>query len=206
MKIIAVEEGIELHYYPLWVEDPAADFLEAERLSFSPEVVTMFQKASVLKRQTVDYGLTYSYNPTAKASIEWEPLAVRYRQRLERQFKIDFPQCACNEYANRLAYIGPHHDKSTSVNGVRQEPLVIASISLGAMRRMVLIPPGVNLKHMQPTVNWLSKRPGAVVIELEPGSLIVFTNAFNRRWTHSIPKDLKQLVTGKRISLTYRHF
>ena len=74
------------------------------------------------------------------------------------------------------------------------------------MRRMVLTPPGANLKGVPITVNGLSKVPGARVIELAPGSLILFTNAFNSTWKHSVPKDLKHLVSGKRISLTYRHF
>jgi alkylated DNA repair dioxygenase AlkB len=180
--------------------------LEAEQMSFSDETVFMYAKANVIRRRTVDYGLAYSYNKTAKPSIEWEPLPWALKQRLEHQFGTDFPQCACNEFIDHEAYIGPHHDKATLVGDEKREPLFIASISLGVMRRMVLTPPGANLKGVPITVNGLSKVPGSRVIELAPGSLILFTNAFNKTWKHSIPKDLKHLVKGKRISLTYRHF
>jgi alkylated DNA repair dioxygenase AlkB len=205
-EVIKVAEDIELHYFRDWIEDANRLFLEAEKLSFSEEIVTMYAKANVIRRRTVDYGLPYSYNATAKPSIEWEPLPWALKQRLEQQFKTDFLQCACNEFVDHEAYIGPHHDKATIVGDEKREPLFIASISLGAMRRMVLTPPDAKLKGVPITVNGLSKVPGSRVIELAPGSLVLFTNAFNRVWKHSIPKDLKHLVSGKRISLTYRHF
>jgi len=205
-EVIKVAEGIELYYFPQWIADYDRLFLEAEKMSFSDEIVTMYAKQNVIRRRTVDYGLGYSYNKTAKASIDWEPLPLALKQKLEQQFKMDFPQCACNEFIDHEAYIGPHHDKATIIGDERREPLFIASISLGAMRRMVLTPPDANLKGVLPTVNSLSKVPGSRVIELAPGSLIMFSNAFNSTWKHSIPKDLKHLVSGKRISLTYRHF
>jgi hypothetical protein len=71
---------------------------------------------------------------------------------------------------------------------------------------MVLVPPGTDLKKMQPTVNWLSKQSGAITFELAPGSLVVFNKALNMTWKHSIPTDSKKNVSGKRISLTYRQF
>lgn len=205
-EVIKLEEGIEHHYFPRWIDNPEQAFLEAEQMSFSEEVVTLYAKQNVIRRRTVDYGLAYSYNKTAKPSIDWEPFPWALKQRLEQQFRIDFPQCACNEFIDHEAYIGPHHDKATLVGDEKREPLYIASISLGAMRRMVLTPPGANLKGIPITVNGLSKVAGSRVIELAPGSLILFTNAFNRTWKHSIPKDRKSEVTGKRISLTYRHF
>src|SRR5579872_2342257 len=205
-EVIMVEEGIELHYFPRWIADVDRFFREAEKLSFTDEIVTMYAKKNVIRRRTVDYGLPYSYNATAKPSVPWEPLPLALKQKLERMFAMDWPQCACNEFIDHEAYIGPHHDKATIIGDEKREPLYIASISLGAMRRMVLAPPDANLKGVPTTVNGLAKVPGSRVIELAPGSLILFTNAFNRIWKHSIPKDLKHLVSGKRISLTYRHF
>jgi alkylated DNA repair dioxygenase AlkB len=206
LEIIKLSEGLELHYYPHFLDDPDHLFLQAERMSFSDEIVTMYAKRNVIRRRTVDYGLSYTYNPTAKPSIEWEPLPWALKQTLEEQFGVDFPQCACNEFVDHDAYIGPHHDKGTIIGDEKREPLYVASISLGAMRRMVLTPPDAKLKGVPITVNGLAKVPGSRVVELAPGSLILFTNAFNRVWKHSIPKDLKHLVSGKRISLTYRHF
>jgi len=205
-KTITVSSGVELHYFPNWVDNSDAAFLEAEKLSFSDEVVTMYKKANVIRRRTVDYGPHYLYNKTAKASIAWESPALAFREKLERQFGVEFGQCACNEFIDHEAYIGPHHDKGLTQGNEKREPLWIVSISLGAMRRMVLTPPGAKLKGVPITVAGLMKVPGSVMVELEPGSLIVFSNAFNKTWKHSIPKDYKDIVTGKRISLTYRHY
>jgi alkylated DNA repair dioxygenase AlkB len=206
LEKIELGEGLELHYYPQFLGDPGPLFLEAEKLSFSEELVTMYAKVNVIRRRTVDYGLGYTYNATAKPSIDWEPLPLALKQKLEEHCGVDFPQCACNEFVDHEAYIGPHHDKSTIVNDEKREPLYIASISLGAMRRMVMTPPGAILKGVPITVNGLSRVPGSRVIELAPGSLVFFSNAVNHTWKHSIPKDRKSEVSGKRISLTYRHF
>jgi alkylated DNA repair dioxygenase AlkB len=205
-EVIKFGEGIGVHLYREWLEDPDRLMREAEKLSFSAETVTMYGRANVIRRRTVDYGLTYGYNASAEASIAWEPLALTLKQRLEQQFMLDLQQCACNEYADELAYIGPHHDKATIVGDERREPLYIASVSLGAMRRMVLTPPGASLKGVTITVNGLMKVSGSRIIELPPGSLVLFTNAFNRTWKHSIPMDAKGNVSGKRISLTFRQF
>jgi hypothetical protein len=111
--VIKVADGIELHYFPRWLEDPDRWMREFEKLSFTPEIVTTqyHPEGSVIKRRTVDYGLHYGYNPTAKASIPWEPPAEAIRGRLLEQFHLDFPQCACNEFPDHKGYIGPHHDK-----------------------------------------------------------------------------------------------
>jgi alkylated DNA repair dioxygenase AlkB len=205
--IYELSEGVEVHLYPDWIENPEAAFREAEKLSWGPEVVTMYAKPSVIRRRTVDYGLGYTYNATAKPSVDWEPLPRKLQHKLEAQFGIDWPQCACNEYVDEDAYIGCHHDKDTVVDGEKREPLYIASISLGAMRRMVLTPPGANLK-VSMTVTGLMGVPGAVGIDLPSGSLLLFSNATNRTvtgWKHAVPKARKGEV-GKRISLTYRHF
>src|ERR1019366_3441709 len=82
-----------------------------EGLSFTDEVVTMFNKPNIIRRRTVDYGFPSSLNAAAKPSIEWELVALALRQRLYEQFKVDWQQCACNEYMDQRAYIGPHHDK-----------------------------------------------------------------------------------------------
>jgi alkylated DNA repair dioxygenase AlkB len=205
-EVIRLGDAIEVHLYPHWLDDPDRLMPEAEKLSFTDEIVTMFSKANIIRRRTVDYGLPYTYNPTAKPSIDWEPFALALRQRLEQQFKLALQQCACNEYVDNMAYIGPHHDKATIVGNERREPLYIASVSLGAMRRMVLTPPDAKLKGVPITVNGLMKVPGSQTIELPPGSLVLFSNAFNRTWKHSIPMDVKGHVSGKRISLTYRQF
>jgi alkylated DNA repair dioxygenase AlkB len=198
-------DGAEVRLYPDWVKNARDKFARAQKLSWAAEIVTMYQRQSIIERRTVNYGVAYTYSPTAKASIEWEPLAMELKLGLDAAFQTDWQQCACNEYGTTSAYISPHHDKDTVIDGQKREPLVIASISLGSQRTMVLTPPDVILKGVAITVSSLTKVPGSVAIDLPPGSMILFSNSFNRFWKHSIPKDYKDAV-GKRISLTYRHF
>ena len=204
-KIYKLGNGVEVRLYPEWLRNAREKFAQAEKLSWSNEIVTMFQKQSCIERRTVNYGLAYTYSKTAKASIDWEPLALELKQNLDSAFGIDWQQCACNEYGTTSAYISPHHDKDTIIDGEKREPIVIASISLGGQPTMVLTPPGANLKGVPITVSGLKKVPGSVAIDLPSGSMVLFSNSFNRFWKHSIPKDSKD-VAGKRISLTYRHF
>jgi alkylated DNA repair dioxygenase AlkB len=192
----------ELLYIPHWADDPDALYREAKKLSFTPETVMMYGKTNTIERQTVDYGLPYSYNKTAKPSVEWEPLAIEVRKRLEAQLGITLPQCACNRYASPTAYIGAHRDKNTIINGESVEPKYIASLSLGSARKMVFIPKEVGMK--QPTVESMSTLRDALVFELLPGSLVLFSNAVNQNWKHAIPQDKN--AAGERISLTYREF
>src|SRR5438309_11586244 len=106
-EVIKLSEGAELHYYPHFLDDPDRLFPDAEKMSFSDEIVTMYAKPNVIRRRTVDYGLTYSYNVTAKPSIDWESLPLALKHKLEQHCGVEFPQCACNEFVDQEAYIGP---------------------------------------------------------------------------------------------------
>jgi alkylated DNA repair dioxygenase AlkB len=46
----------------------------------------------------------------------------------------------------------------------------------------------------------------AIVIDLEPGSLVIFDGVANHLWKHAIPQAENKKVAGDRISLTYREF
>ncbi|HEY4740409.1 MAG TPA: alpha-ketoglutarate-dependent dioxygenase AlkB [Candidatus Acidoferrales bacterium] len=192
----------EVIYVPKWADDPEMLYREAQKLSFTPETVTMYGKINTIERRTVDYGLPYSYNKTAKPSIGWEGIAIEVRKRLESQLGITLLQCACNQYASPTAYIGAHRDKPTVIGGESVEPKYIVSLSLGSARKMVFIPKEVGMK--QPTVESMSTLRDALVLELLPGSLVLFSNAVNQNWKHAIPQD--KSATGARISLTYREF
>jgi alkylated DNA repair dioxygenase AlkB len=192
----------ELLYIPHWADDPEAQYREAKKLSFTPETVTMYGKTNTIQRQTVDYGLPYSYNKTAKPSIEWEGLPLEIGKTLERQLDITLPQCAGNRYVTPSAYIGAHRDKSTVIGSERVEPRYIVALSLGSARKMVFVPKEVGMQV--PTIESMSKLRDALVFELQPGSLVIFSNAINQNWKHAIPMD--KSASGERISLTYRQF
>jgi len=208
IKKLQLGEG-ELIYIPRWADDPDMLYREARKLSFTPEVVTMYGKENTIERQTVDYGAEYSYNQTSKKSREWEPLALAVRQKLEQQTGRQLIQCACNWYVSPTAYIGAHCDKNTPINGVSTPPNLILSLSLGSLRKMVFRPiyPGQEgskkTNHLA-TMADVAREKDAVVLDLEPGSLVFFDGMVNHSWKHAIPKD--SAASGDRISLTYREF
>jgi alkylated DNA repair dioxygenase AlkB len=179
--------------------------VEARKLSFSDEVINYAGVPSLIERRTVGYGLDYAYNKDAKPSIPWEPFPLEIGQRLEHEMKVTLQQCACNEYGTGNAYIGLHRDKHIPVNGVREEPKYIVSVSTGVTRPMVFLPRNVSTgKNMPTTFAAMMKLRDAVIIDVEPGSIMIFSNAINREWKHSIPP--MKGITKDRISLTYRMF
>jgi alkylated DNA repair dioxygenase AlkB len=207
-KNYTLGEG-KLIYIPNWAADPDALYREAKKLSFTPEAVTMFGKTNTIERQTVDYGLRYGYNKTAKASINWEPLALAIKQKLEAQLGRTLMQCACNSYVSPTAYIGAHCDKSTSVSGVITAPNLIVSLSLGGRRQMALRPIRLGREGKDAsvfkTMSEVRRDKDAIVLDLEPGSLVIFDGIVNHTWKHAIPQS-EDKNAGDRISLTYREF
>lgn len=209
IKRYKLGEG-ELIYIRNWADDPEALYRAARKMPFTAETVTMFQKSAVIERQTVDFGLPYNYNKTAKESVEWEPLALAIKQKLESQLGRTLMQCACNYYVSPTAYIGLHSDKSTSVNGVITAPNLIVSLSLGSLRQMALRPirPGREGKDASvfKTMSEVRREKNAIVLDLEPGSLVIFSGVVNHSWKHAIPQAEDKNAAGDRISLTYREF
>jgi alkylated DNA repair dioxygenase AlkB len=208
-KKYALGEG-KLIYVPHWGDDPVMLYREAKKFPFTPEIVTMFQKSTVIERQTVDFGLPYSYNKTAKASVEWEPLALAIKQKLESQIGRRLMQCACNYYVSPTAYIGCHCDKSTPVNGVSTAPNLIVSLSLGSLRQMALRPirqgrEGKNSPAFK-TLAEVRRERDAIVLDLEPGSLVILDGIVNHTWKHAIPQAENKSIAAERISLTFREF
>jgi alkylated DNA repair dioxygenase AlkB len=210
IKRYKLGEG-KLIYIPKWADDPDMLFREAKKLAFTPEIVPQFGKAvEIKKRKTVDYGLDYSYSKTAKPSIEWEQLPLAIKQRLESQLGRNLQQCACNHYLDPEGYISAHSDKSTPINGIKTPPNLIISLSLGNLRQMVLRPirPGHegDDRNQLVTMADVRREKDAVVLDLEPGSLVIFSGALNHTWKHAIPQAEDKKAAGERISLTYREF
>lgn len=210
IKNYKLAEG-ELLYVPNWADDPEMLYREAKKLSFTPEIVPQFGKAvEIKKRKTVDYGLEYGYSKTAKPSIPWEPLALAIKQKLESQLGVTLQQCACNYYLDPEGYISAHSDKSTPINGVKVAPNLIISLSLGSLRQMALRPihPGHegDDRNQLVTMGDVRKERDAIVLDLEPGSLVIFNGVLNHLWKHAIPQAENKSAAGDRISLTFRRF
>ncbi len=56
------------------------------------------------------------------------------------------------------------------------------------------------------TMSEVRKEKDAIVLDLEPGSLVIFDGVVNHTWKHAIPQAENKSVAGDRISLTFREF
>jgi alkylated DNA repair dioxygenase AlkB len=210
IKRYQLGEG-ELMYIPNWAADPDKLYEEAKKLSFTPEIIAGRdgKPVTIKERQTVDFGAEYQYGKYSKQSIPWQPFAAAIRQKLEQQLGgRQLVQCACNRYPNSKGYISAHVDKNTPINGVSTPPNLIISLSLYAPhaqpRHMALRPirKGQEANDLITLAEAVEKQ--ALILELAPGSLVVFNGILNHMFKHAIPQEREE--TGERISLTYREF
>jgi alkylated DNA repair dioxygenase AlkB len=175
----------ELLYAESWLPDSDQWFERLKtQVPWSPEQVLMFGKPMVLARQTCNFGADYDYNPNAKPAVGWAGPVLELKKMLEKASGRIFTQCACNLYPSGETGIGLHHDK--------RHPLLIASISFGAVRTIGFAIKGGKLDKSLP------------MIPLASGSLLLFTDTVNEHFKHTILEE--KSVSGPRISVTFREF
>ena len=95
-----------------------------------------------------------------------------------------FNSVLLNLYRDGQDSMGWHSDAEPELG---RNP-VIASVSLGAVRRFVL-------RHKK-------RKEQHLALELEPGSVLVMAGALQHHWRHALPKTRQ--VVGPRINLTFR--
>jgi alkylated DNA repair dioxygenase AlkB len=97
-----------------------------------------------------------------------------------------FNHVLLNRYRDGRDNMGMHADDEPELG---PDP-VVATLSLGATRRMTLVP----------------RRPREGerrALELPAGSLLIMRGACQRRFRHGIPREPR--ITDERVSLTFRH-
>jgi len=184
MTSIKIGDG-ELLYAEPWPPDADQWFERLEKeVPWSPETLNRYGKPLVLRRETCNYGADYDYNVNAKPAIEWAGAVLELKKMLESATGRVFTQCASNLYPDGDTGIGLHHDK--------RHPLLVASISFGAVRTMAFAPKGGKLDKTLP------------MVQLAHGSLLLFSDKVNENYKHTIVED--KSVRGSRISVTFREF
>jgi len=127
---------------------------------------------------------TYRYSGADFAPHPWLPVLAEMRQRLQQELGVPFNSVLANRYRDGRDAMGWHSDDEPELG---PEP-VIASVSLGAMRRFVL-----------------RRRDDHAVKQaflLEPGSLLVMRGRSQLEWQHALPRTARPV--GERINLTFR--
>jgi alkylated DNA repair dioxygenase AlkB len=132
-----------------------------------------------------DPGATYRYSGLLLEPRPWPPLMRELKAQVEEASGQPFNSVLLNLYRDGVDSMGWHSDDERDLRGQS----VIASVSLGAMRRF-------RLRHKKRT------DLDPVVIGLEHGSLLIMEGESQRFWKHQIPKSKK--VFEPRLNLTFR--
>ncbi len=130
-----------------------------------------------------DPGVSYRYSGLELGPGPWHPLLAGLREELSDFLGRAFNSVLINAYRDGRDSMGWHADDEFELGA---EPL-IASLSLGATRRMLVRPAGGGR---------------STPIDLAHGSLLVMSGPSQSAWRHSIPKVRRDV--GPRINLTFR--
>lgn len=179
----------DITYDPTWLPPDEADALFATLRTTIPwetHRIKLFGREIDSPRLSCwigDPGTDYKYSGARFAPHPWPEALLSIRERLVRELGVPFNSVLANLYRSGADSMGWHSDDEPELG---PDP-VIASLSLGATRRLVLKRRSDGLKHES---------------ALNHGSLLVMWRKTQRDWKHRIPKT--ELAVGQRINLTFR--
>lgn len=135
-------------------------------------------------------GRSYRFAGADFAPNPWGPVSAMtvFRAGLLRSIGVDFNGCLVNHYRDGADSIAWHSDDEPEMGPRQPDDVIVAAVSLGAMRRFVL--------------RRKADKTDRVELELGGGNVVVMGGACQRDWEHSVPKTTKPV--GPRMSLTYR--
>ena len=174
---------------PSWLSPAeAADCHRAVRAeqSFAEREIVLFGKRIVQPRLVSWAGeRPYRYSGQTLEPRPFTPAVGTLLRRANAFAGVAFNHVLLNLYRDGRDSMGLHADDETELG---PDP-VVATLSLGAQRRFVLVPrrPSDGARHS---------------VDLGSGSLLVMRGACQRRFRHGIPRDPR--CTEERLSLTFR--
>lgn len=180
--------GADTVLYEDVLSDPAVLFqtVEAEA-DWHCESITIFGRTHAMPRLVCWMGdMPYRYSGLTHPPASFTPAVQAIRVVAEKLGGARFNGALLNLYRDGRDSMGWHADDETSLG---PDP-VIASVSLGAVRRMRFKPK----PHL---------RADTFGIDLPSGSLLVMKGKTQANWLHAVPKMAKPV--GPRINLTFRN-
>ncbi|MBO6519494.1 MAG: alpha-ketoglutarate-dependent dioxygenase AlkB [Rhodospirillales bacterium] len=150
------------------------------------EDITLFGRTHKMPRLVCWMGeRPYTYSGLTHPAAPFSPAVATIRKAAERIAGSRFNGVLLNLYRDGRDSMGWHADDEASLGAAP----VIASVSLGAVRRM----------RFKPKPHFKAETFG---VDLPPGSLLLMKGATQTNWLHAIPKTAKPV--GPRINLTFR--
>jgi alkylated DNA repair dioxygenase AlkB len=159
-----------------------------ERVEWTRQSIRMFGKSVPSPRLTAWYGdesAIYRYSGTRNIPLPWFDELHEIRESVEIFTRQIFNSVLLNLYRDGNDSMGRHSDDESELG---PEP-VIASVSLGAIRKFILHPVRDN-EHSR------------IKVDLTHGSLLVMSGHSQAEWKHSVPRT--SLTVPPRINLTFR--
>lgn len=155
---------------------------------FRQDPIRLFGRTVLQPRLVAWYGdptARYTYSGLTLDPLPWLPALAALRPRVEAAAATGFQAVLVNQYRDGADSMGFHADDEPELG---PDP-VVASLSLGATRRFVLVPK--------------AKSQGAerLALALPGGSLLVMHAGTQAAYRHGVPKDAH---AGRRINLTFR--
>lgn len=179
-----------LAFDPCWLPVRDADALLAELHATIPWQVhrlRLFGREHPAPRLSCwigDAGAGYRYSGVRFEPHPWPAPLQPVRARLARELGIAFDSVLANLYRDGRDAMGWHSDDERELGPAP----VIASVSLGGVRRFVL-------KHRQRPEHRLA-------LELPHGSLLVMSGGTQRHYRHALPRTARPVAP--RLNLTFR--
>jgi alkylated DNA repair dioxygenase AlkB len=195
MQIAAGEHHLGLggvvRFYPGWIEPREADVLLRElraTVSWGQGTITLFGREVSEPRLTAWFGdADYTYSGRTVRAAPWPAMLAPLRLRVERAAEASLNAVLLNLYRDGRDSMGMHSDDEPELGA---NP-VIASVSLGEARKLVLQPKRKSVR-----------RAGAYEVLLEHGSLLVMAGSCQHHYRHGVPRQSSS--HGERINLTFR--
>jgi alkylated DNA repair dioxygenase AlkB len=179
-----------VRYEPAWLRRADADALLRELrpgVDWRQGAITMFGREALEPRLTAWFGdADYTYSGRTVRAAPWPDALATLLPRVEAAAGRRLNAALLNLYRDGDDSMGLHSDAEPELG---RDP-VIASLSLGAERRFVLVPRDKAALDQ------------GLEVTLAHGSLFVMGGACQHRYRHGVPKQRGQ--RGERINLTFR--
>lgn len=185
---ISIDDGDLTFYRRAFDEEESTTLFQAllAQTAWTQHIVTVYGRRIAAPRLSAWYGdpgASYRYSGLYLEPLPWTETLSEVLRRVEYMAGTRFNSALVNLYRDGRDSVGWHSDAEPEL---RRDP-VIASVSLGAVRRFVL-------QH--------KKTGRQVVLELPSGSALVMGGAIQHYWCHTLPKTSRRV--GPRINLTFR--
>jgi alkylated DNA repair dioxygenase AlkB len=187
-QVLALPDG-EVILYQRVFTGTQRDRLFQELLDHTPwqqHTIKLYGRTMAVPRLSAwhgDPGAVYCYSGLRLEPLPWTPVLCEIKAVVEQLADTPFNSVLLNLYRHGQDSIGWHSDDEPELG---HHP-VIASVSLGAVRRFIL-------RH--------KRLPVRLPLDLDAGSVLLMRGATQQHWQHQLPKTRKP--TNPRINLTFR--